>query len=183
LSAEAVRLLLSLGDRFYLLLAVEDLARARLGEGRYQSAARLLGAAHGLRLASGALLSPFSQAENERDRARLRAALGDAGFELAWAEAANHPLEALGHQVETPAQPMPPTAVDGLGGPGGVLTPREREVVRFIGRGYSNRQIAQELVVTAGTAGVHIEHILRKLDLRSRHQVADWAKSHGLVSD
>jgi DNA-binding NarL/FixJ family response regulator len=55
--------------------------------------------------------------------------------------------------------------------------------VRLIGRGYSNRQIAEELLVTVGTAGVHIEHILRKLDLRSRHQVTDWAKAHGLVSD
>jgi tetratricopeptide (TPR) repeat protein len=66
LSAEAVRLLLSLGDRFYLLLAVEDLARARLEGRAHQSAARLLGASHALRLATGALLSPFSQAENTR---------------------------------------------------------------------------------------------------------------------
>jgi predicted ATPase/DNA-binding CsgD family transcriptional regulator/transcriptional regulator with XRE-family HTH domain len=183
LSAEAVRLLLSLGDRFYLLLAVEDLARARL-EGRHDhSAARLLGAAHALRLASGAILSPFSQAENARDMMRLRAALGDAGFERAWANAADHPLEVLAHEVMAPAQPTPLPAVDGLGGPGGVLTAREMEIVRLIGRGYSNKQIAEELVMTVGTAGVHVEHILRKLDLRSRHQVADWAKSQGLLSN
>ncbi len=79
--------------------------------------------------------------------------------------------------------PTPPATGDELGGPGGVLTARERDVVRLIGRGYSNRQIAEELVVTVGTAGVHIEHILRKLDLRSRHQVADWAKTHGLAPE
>ena len=56
-------------------------------------------------------------------------------------------------------------------------------VVRLIGGGYTNRQIAAELVITVGTAGVHIEHILRKLDLRSRHQVADWARARGLGSD
>jgi hypothetical protein len=42
---------------------------------------------------------------------------------------------------------------------------------------------ARDAMVRVGTAGVHIEHILRKLDLRSRHQVTDWAKAHGLVSD
>jgi predicted ATPase/DNA-binding CsgD family transcriptional regulator len=183
LSAEAVRLLMTLGDRFYLILAVEDLARARI-EGRHdESAARLLGAAHALRLASGALLSPFSQAENERDIGHLRAVLGDVGFEQALTEGAEHPLDVLAHEVDTPADPTPPVAVDVPGGPGGPLTSRERDVVRLIGRGYSNRQIAQELTITVGTAGVHIEHILRKLDLRSRHQVADWAKSHGLVAD
>jgi tetratricopeptide (TPR) repeat protein len=55
LSAEAVRLLLSLGDRFYLILAVEDLARARIDTREYRSAARLLAGAQALRIASGAL--------------------------------------------------------------------------------------------------------------------------------
>lgn len=53
----------------------------------------------------------------------------------------------------------------------------------LIGRSYTNRQIAQDLVVTVGTAGIHVEHILRKLDLQSRHQVADWARAHGLVME
>ena len=183
LSAEAVRWLISLGDRFYLIFAVEDLARARMDGQLDQSGARLLGGAHALRLASGALLSPFSQAENERDVARLRAALGDVGFEQAWADGADHPFEVLANEVEMTLHPTPPATGDVLGGPGGVLTARERDVVRLIGRGYSNRQIAEELVVTVGTAGVHIEHILRKLDLRSRHQVADWAKMHGLAPE
>ena len=183
LSADATRLLLSLGDRFYLILAVEDLARARLAAHQYRSAARLLGSAQALRIASGALLSPFSQTENERDLARLRTALGTGEFQHAWAQASDHPFEVLVDETQSTVRAAPSPAVDRLGGPGGVLTARERDVVRLIGHGYSNRQIAEELVVTVGTAGVHIEHILRKLDLRSRHQVADWAKAHGLVSD
>src|SRR5207247_7144279 len=76
LSAEAVRWLISLGDRFHLIFAGEDLARARMDGQLDQSGARLLGAAHALRLASGALLSPFSPAENKRGVARPRAAPG-----------------------------------------------------------------------------------------------------------
>jgi DNA-binding NarL/FixJ family response regulator len=64
-----------------------------------------------------------------------------------------------------------------------VLTTREREVVRLIALGYTNRRIAEELVVTAGTAGVHVEHVLHKLNLQSRHQVADWARAHGLTAE
>jgi non-specific serine/threonine protein kinase len=183
LSAEAVQLLLSLSDRFYLILAVEDLARARIGAGQYRSAARLLGGAQSLRKASGALLSPFSQAENERDLTRLRSALGSVEFERAWAQATDHPLAVLANETQSRELSTPSPFVDALGGPNGVLTAREREVVRLIGRGYSNRRIAEELVVTVGTAGIHIEHILRKLVLRSRHQVADWARAHGLISD
>lgn len=183
LSAESVRLLLSLGDRFYLILAVEDLARARIAAQQYRSAARLLSSAQALRIASGALVSPFSQAENERDLARLRTGLGSVDFEHAWAQASDHPLEVLANETQSTTRAAPSTTVDTLGGPGGVLTARELEVVRLIGAGYSNRQIAEALVVTVGTAGVHIEHILRKLDLRSRHQVTDWAKARGLVPD
>ncbi|HEY3062151.1 MAG TPA: LuxR C-terminal-related transcriptional regulator [Chloroflexota bacterium] len=181
LSAEAVRLLTSLGDRFYLILAVEDLARARLDGRHGHSAVRLLGAADALRLASGALLSPFTRAENERAVARVRAALGEQAFEQAWADGTHHPFDVLTHETGLAVSQSAPARVDGLGGPGGVLTPREREVARLIGQGYSNRRIAEELVVTIGTAGVHVEHILRKLDLQSRHQVADWAMAQGLV--
>jgi DNA-binding CsgD family transcriptional regulator len=183
LSAEAVRLLTSLGDRFYLILAVEDLARARLDGRRGRSAVRLLGAAHALRIATGALLSPFRQAENERDMARVRAALGDRAFEELWAQGAHRPLDVLSQETAARGHETPAAAVDTLGGPNGLLTPRERQVARLIGHGYSNRRIADELVVSIGTAGVHVEHILRKLDLQSRYQVADWARVHGLVAE
>jgi DNA-binding CsgD family transcriptional regulator len=63
------------------------------------------------------------------------------------------------------------------------LTARELEVARLIGLGRTNREIADELVITVGTTGIHVEHILHKLDMRSRHQVATWARGCGLVSD
>ena len=61
------------------------------------------------------------------------------------------------------------------------LTPREQEVTRLIARGYSNKQLAEELVVTPGTAANHVAHILSKLALANRTQVAMWAAERGLV--
>jgi DNA-binding CsgD family transcriptional regulator len=57
-----------------------------------------------------------------------------------------------------------------------VLTAREQEVAALVARGMSNREIAQALVITEGTAEVHVKHILSKLGLRSRYQIAvAWA--------
>ncbi len=183
MSSQAVRLLTGLGDRFYLIFAVEDLARASASARRSESAARLFGAAHALRLATGALLPPGGREEYERDVAGVRSDLGGPGFEKAWADGERRPLEGLADDAISPVPRSAPAAKTGFAGPGGVLTPREQEVARLIGRGHSNRQIADELVITVGTAGVHVEHILRKLDMQSRHQVADWARARGLVTD
>jgi len=57
----------------------------------------------------------------------------------------------------------------------GPLTEREREVVGLIVRGYTNREIAEELVIAEGTAVRHVANILNKLNLKSRAQVAVWA--------
>jgi DNA-binding NarL/FixJ family response regulator len=60
------------------------------------------------------------------------------------------------------------------------LTRRQREVAVLIARGYSNKQIADELVLTTGTASNHVAQILRRLGCRSRAQVATWAVQNGL---
>jgi DNA-binding NarL/FixJ family response regulator len=52
------------------------------------------------------------------------------------------------------------------------LTVREREVAHLIARGYTNQQIAEKLVVTRGTAANHVAHILFKLGVTNRTQVA-----------
>jgi DNA-binding CsgD family transcriptional regulator len=56
-----------------------------------------------------------------------------------------------------------------------VLTGREREVVRLLAAGRSNREIADQLVISEGTVEVHVKHILSKLGMKSRSQVAVWA--------
>ncbi|MBI3968072.1 MAG: response regulator transcription factor [Chloroflexi bacterium] len=60
------------------------------------------------------------------------------------------------------------------------LTPREQELVSLVAEGLKNNEIAQRLTITPGTVANHVEHILEKLGLRSRTQIAVWAVEHGL---
>lgn len=65
--------------------------------------------------------------------------------------------------------------------PGGELTEREREVLALIARGYTNKQIADALIVTEKTARNHVSHILEKLGLARRSEAAAFAVEHKLV--
>ena len=76
-------------------------------------------------------------------------------------------------QVSTPAPEQPPTPPTGLL----ELTTREREVLRLIATGASNREIAQALFLSEGTVRNHISHILSRLNLRDRTQAAIVAQS------
>jgi DNA-binding NarL/FixJ family response regulator len=59
------------------------------------------------------------------------------------------------------------------------LTDREREVVALVARGKSNRDIAAALVISERTARTHVSHLLGKLGLESRMQLAIWAHANG----
>jgi DNA-binding NarL/FixJ family response regulator len=59
------------------------------------------------------------------------------------------------------------------------LSPRERQVAALIQRGQTNRQIATDLIVGEGTVATHVQHILAKLDLHSRAQIAVWVTQNG----
>lgn len=60
------------------------------------------------------------------------------------------------------------------------ITRRKREVTALIAEGRSNAEIARRLTVVEGTVANHVEHVLRKVHLRSRTQIAVWAAEHGL---
>lgn len=61
------------------------------------------------------------------------------------------------------------------------LTPREREVLHHLARGYAYKQIGARLGISARTVESHVGAVLRKLQLSSRHEVTHWAASHGLI--
>jgi len=62
-----------------------------------------------------------------------------------------------------------------------LLSPREREVLRLIARGYSYKELAKELSISVKTVESHVSAVLRKLQLSSRHQLTRWATERRLV--
>jgi DNA-binding NarL/FixJ family response regulator len=61
------------------------------------------------------------------------------------------------------------------------LTPREREVLQLIARGYMYKEIAARLHISAKTVESHVSSVLRKLQLSTRHELTRWATQHRLV--
>ncbi len=64
----------------------------------------------------------------------------------------------------------------------GGLTTREIEIVHELALGASNREIAKKLMISENTVKNHVRNVLAKLRLRSRHEVAGYARDHGLAS-
>jgi len=61
------------------------------------------------------------------------------------------------------------------------LTPREKEVLRQIARGYQYKQIARRLSISIKTVETHVSSVLRKLQLSNRHELARWASDRRIV--
>jgi DNA-binding NarL/FixJ family response regulator len=61
------------------------------------------------------------------------------------------------------------------------LTPREREVLQLIARGYRYKEIAARLHLSVKTVEAHVSSVLRKLQLTSRHELARWAQERRLI--
>lgn len=61
------------------------------------------------------------------------------------------------------------------------LSPREREVMKLIARGYAYKEVARELYISIKTVETHVSSVLRKLQLSNRHQLTKWATDRKLV--
>jgi DNA-binding NarL/FixJ family response regulator len=61
------------------------------------------------------------------------------------------------------------------------LTAREREVLRYIARGYLYKEIGLRLSISVKTVEAHVSSVLRKLQLSNRHELSRWAVSRRLV--
>jgi ATP/maltotriose-dependent transcriptional regulator MalT len=114
----------------------------------------------------------ISTTDREKAAVRLRraAALAD---ELG-ARPLQDKIEAAARRARVPLGGL--SGGDSLG-----LTPREREVLRLVADGRSNREIAAELFISAKTASVHVSNILAKLEVTSRGEAAATAHRMGLV--
>jgi DNA-binding NarL/FixJ family response regulator len=79
-------------------------------------------------------------------------------------------LTQFSNPTPTQSPPVPSTLTE--------LTPREKEVLRLIATGASNREIAQGLYISEGTVKNHVTNILNRLNLRDRTQAAIWANTY-----
>ncbi len=75
---------------------------------------------------------------------------------------------------DTPVMPAVDDEID-------QLTPREREVLRLLARGYAYKEIAAELFISIKTVETHASNVLRKLQLSNRHQLTRWAADRRML--
>ena len=148
-------------------------------EGRASDAARLFGAGEAALEALGTELWPSNRPDYARWRARARSGRTAADFDRAEAEGRMLSLEqAIVWVLERGTAGAAASSSVEKGPP---LTPREREVARLAAAGLTNCQIAAALVITEKTAANHLQHVLDKLDVRTRTQLAARAREFGLA--
>ncbi|OPE47600.1 helix-turn-helix transcriptional regulator [Mycobacterium intermedium] len=150
--------------------ALECLAHAA-GDGRnHREAARLFGAADACRCETGAVRFKVWEDGYASSVDSVRKALGDSDFDAAWAEGAGLSIaEAIAY------------ALRGHGGrnrPAGgwdALTPAELDVIRLLGEGLANKDIAARLFISPRTVQSHLTHVYNKLGVSSRVQLVQEA--------
>ena len=176
---EALALDRELGSWSYGAFCLESFAGLAGARGQEARAARLWGAAEAVRTNIGAP-RPLDDTVllYESSMAAARAQLGEEAWEAAFAEgrtmsaeeAAEYALsEKVAHVSERPRAGS---------GKSRALTRREREVADLVAQGLSTRQMAQQLVLSERTVDKHVANLLKKLNLRSRNQVAVRMAGH-----
>jgi DNA-binding CsgD family transcriptional regulator len=141
--------------------------------GSHREAARLFGAAHGIRQRMGAVRFKVWHARYQASVAALRNAMGEHDFDAAWADGAGLSTEeAIAYAQRGRGERKRPTT--GWAS----LTPAEIDVIRLVSEGLTNNDIATRLFVSPRTVQTHLTHVYDKLGLTSRVQLAQEAARH-----
>lgn len=189
---ESLAVHVKLGDRWRAASVLESVAAIVLGDRDPLDAVRLLAAAQRLRETIGAASPPVEQASADQAIARLCSLVGEEEFTQAWAEGGSLPLEGAVDVASAACRERARVAEGAVTPPGDAsgddaapalagLTDREIDVLRLLSRGLTNREIGAALFISAGTAGVHVSNILRKLGVTGRVQAAAVAHRSGLA--
>jgi non-specific serine/threonine protein kinase len=163
--------------------SLEGIAALAAAQQQPSPAIQLAGAAASIRDGSGSPLTPMRRMMLDRWLVPLQQTVSQDTFCLNWQAGRAMCLDqAL--ELALAVAHGPPAQVDGPSDESRKrttqLSPREEQVAALLADGLTNRQIAEQLVVTERTVAAHIEHILDKLGFASRHQVATWADDNGL---
>lgn len=169
-------------DDYMLAASLDDAAAAAIDFGTFEQASILFGVAARMRERTGHALQETLLAEHASMVETARSNLGAQAFADAWARGEALSLEeaveladrVVGAWAEDASAAEPPQ--DGYG-----LSQREREVLRLLAMGKSNRAIAEELFISVPTVKVHVRSILTKLGLESRTAAAAFAIHHHLT--
>jgi ATP/maltotriose-dependent transcriptional regulator MalT len=166
---------------------LEGVAALETAQGRPSGAAQLWGAAEALREAIGAPIYPVNRGRYEQAVAQTRAALSEPALRAAWAEGRlmtpqqalsaqeqEMPSSVLLAQATTSSPPQPPPSPFGL-------TARELEVLRLLAQGWTDAQIAEQLVISVRTVNHHTTSLYSKLGVSSRAAATRAALEHHLV--
>lgn len=171
LFAENLRIRHELRDWTGIAYALEDHAVLDLAERHFERGLRIAGAARALRESIHAwAVEPWQRKFNAGVEAGAQAFPGRSSVYLEQGRRMELD-DAVGYALGRQAYAEPP--VPEADGPR--LTEREHEVVRWLTRGLTNRQIAERLAVGERTVDSHVEHVRNKLGLRTRAEIAGWA--------
>jgi non-specific serine/threonine protein kinase len=169
-------------ERWFLSQAFDDLAVIAAAEGHHRRAARLLGASEALREAIGAPVHPSLRGIYERTVAAAREGLGAAVFAAGWAEGRALSLAAaIVEALAEDATGSAPIAAPETALPATPLTRREREVLRLLAAGHTDRESGAILFISPRTVETHVTNILNKLGLPSRLAAVVYAARNGLA--
>jgi predicted ATPase/DNA-binding NarL/FixJ family response regulator len=173
LLAEALQIYADVNDARGVAQCQEALAHVASDLAHYETASRLIGAAAALRARVAARPPDAEQARNAALQRVLAEALGPEDAERLVHAGRTMPAKQatdLAMAVASGAAPSDPERRQETS-----LTPRERQVAALVASGRTNRQIGRVLGISEKTAEVHLHHVMSKLDVRSRAQVAAWA--------
>jgi non-specific serine/threonine protein kinase len=176
-AAESLDVSRRLGDRLGIARALEAFALLAGWQDRPERALRLAAAAIKLRQSIAAPPSRREERALERTRAAAKLSAGPDIAEASETQGRAMSLEqAIAYACDVDVSQPSKRSAASLDN----LTPRERDVLRLLARGRSNRQIAAELVLGERTVETHVSNILSKLGLNSRAEAAIWAVENNI---
>jgi len=163
-------------DSIGIALCLDALAWVAASQEKGAQAVILLAAADAAWTAIPAGLPPPLRAHHDAALACTQEGLPGSAYEAAFAKGSAMSLaEAIALALGETTRPMPRPDGTRAGAHHGPLTRREQEAAALVARGMSNSQIAAELVISARTVETHVQHIMGKLGVSTRAQIAAWA--------